>query len=216
IKKAISLGVAKINVNTECQLAFQEATRKYIEAGKDREGKGFRVIYYQDVTEAVTAPPITAFTDVEKEFFPLHGEFGVAFKPTIEDTPKSSIKYQKTFCKYFNELSGENIESPYDLEFKLHLPFNVLQEAQYAGDSSYSHKIGGSSDFCQYDPRETEEEQSNYNFQLLQMESDFSRINYKNYTNIMWGDAGICHFFINSEKLKNLDFSDIFYYCDCC
>ncbi len=41
IKKAISLGVAKINVNTECQLAFQEATRKYIEAGKDLQGKGF-------------------------------------------------------------------------------------------------------------------------------------------------------------------------------
>ncbi|MBE6862578.1 MAG: fructose-bisphosphate aldolase, partial [Ruminococcus sp.] len=41
IKKAISLGVAKINVNTECQLVFQEATRAYIEAGKDLEGKGF-------------------------------------------------------------------------------------------------------------------------------------------------------------------------------
>ena len=41
IKKAISLGVAKINVNTECQIAFAEATRKYIEAGKDLEGKGF-------------------------------------------------------------------------------------------------------------------------------------------------------------------------------
>ncbi|MBP1573281.1 MAG: class II fructose-1,6-bisphosphate aldolase [Oscillospiraceae bacterium] len=41
IKKAISLGVAKINVNTECQLAFQEATRKYVEEGKDLQGKGF-------------------------------------------------------------------------------------------------------------------------------------------------------------------------------
>ncbi|HHV12559.1 MAG TPA: class II fructose-1,6-bisphosphate aldolase [Clostridiales bacterium] len=41
IKKAISLGVAKINVNTECQWAFQEATRKYIEEGKDKAGKGF-------------------------------------------------------------------------------------------------------------------------------------------------------------------------------
>ncbi len=41
IKQAISLGVAKINVNTECQLSFQEATRKYFEAGKDLEGKGF-------------------------------------------------------------------------------------------------------------------------------------------------------------------------------
>ncbi len=41
IKKAIDLGVSKINVNTECQLSFQEATRKYIEEGKDLQGKGF-------------------------------------------------------------------------------------------------------------------------------------------------------------------------------
>ena len=41
IKKAIDLGVAKINVNTECQLVFAEATRKYIEEGKDQQGKGF-------------------------------------------------------------------------------------------------------------------------------------------------------------------------------
>ena len=41
IAKAISLGVCKININTECQLVFAEATRKYIEAGKDLQGKGF-------------------------------------------------------------------------------------------------------------------------------------------------------------------------------
>ncbi len=41
IKEAISLGVSKINVNTECQLAFADATRKYIEAGKDLQGKGY-------------------------------------------------------------------------------------------------------------------------------------------------------------------------------
>ena len=41
VKKAIDLGVCKVNVNTECQLAFADATRKYIEAGKDLEGKGF-------------------------------------------------------------------------------------------------------------------------------------------------------------------------------
>ncbi|MFV0504941.1 MAG: class II fructose-1,6-bisphosphate aldolase [Lachnospirales bacterium] len=41
VKEAISLGVAKINVNTECQLTFAAATRKYVEAGKDKEGKGY-------------------------------------------------------------------------------------------------------------------------------------------------------------------------------
>ena len=41
IKKAIDLGVSKINVNTECQLVFADATRGYIEAGKDQQGKGY-------------------------------------------------------------------------------------------------------------------------------------------------------------------------------
>lgn len=41
VRKAISLGVSKVNVNTECQLSFAAATRKYIEEGKDRQGKGF-------------------------------------------------------------------------------------------------------------------------------------------------------------------------------
>lgn len=182
----------------------------------DKNNKGYRVIYYEDISENFTVPPISEFTDYEKEFFPLKDEFGVEFFPSTEDTPKDSIKYQKLFCRYFNELSGENIESPYDLEFKLKLPFKVLSKAIYEGNSSYGHKIGGSSDFCQYDPRESEEAQEKYNFQLLQMESDFGRINDKDYENIMWGDAGICHFFINSEKLKNRDFSDILYYCDCC
>ena len=41
IRKAISMGVAKVNVNTECQIVFAEATRKYIEEGKDQQGKGY-------------------------------------------------------------------------------------------------------------------------------------------------------------------------------
>lgn len=41
LKKAIDLGVSKVNVNTECQLVFAEATRKYIEEGKDLQGKGY-------------------------------------------------------------------------------------------------------------------------------------------------------------------------------
>ncbi|MCF0135623.1 MAG: class II fructose-bisphosphate aldolase, partial [Lachnospiraceae bacterium] len=41
VHEAVTLGVAKVNVNTECQLAFQEATRAYVEAGKDLQGKGF-------------------------------------------------------------------------------------------------------------------------------------------------------------------------------
>ena len=71
IKKAISLGVAKINVNTECQLAFQDATRKYIEAGKDLEGKGFD-------PRKLLAPGAEAIKATVKEKMELFGSVGKA------------------------------------------------------------------------------------------------------------------------------------------
>ena len=71
IKKAISLGVAKINVNTECQLYFQEATRKYIEAGKDLEGKGFD-------PRKLLAPGTEAIKVIVKEKMELFGSVGKA------------------------------------------------------------------------------------------------------------------------------------------
>ncbi len=71
IQKAISLGVSKINVNTECQLAFQEATRAYIEAGKDREGKGFD-------PRKLLAPGFEAIKATVKEKMELFGSIGKA------------------------------------------------------------------------------------------------------------------------------------------
>ena len=71
IKKAISLGVAKINVNTECQLSFADATRKYIEAGKDLEGKGFD-------PRKLLAPGTEAIKATVKEKMELFGSVGRA------------------------------------------------------------------------------------------------------------------------------------------
>lgn len=71
IKKAISLGVSKINVNTECQLAFQEATRKYIEAGKDKEGKGYD-------PRKLLEPGFNAIKETIKDKMELFGSVGKA------------------------------------------------------------------------------------------------------------------------------------------
>ena len=71
IKKAISLGVSKINVNTECQLSFADATRKYIEAGKDLEGKGFD-------PRKLLAPGADAIKATVKEKMELFGSVGKA------------------------------------------------------------------------------------------------------------------------------------------
>ena len=66
IKKAITLGVCKINVNTECQLAFAAATRKYIEADKDNEGKGYD-------PRKLLAPGFEAIKDTVREKIKLFG-----------------------------------------------------------------------------------------------------------------------------------------------
>ncbi|ABX44030.1 class II fructose-1,6-bisphosphate aldolase [Lachnoclostridium phytofermentans] len=71
IKKAISLGVAKINVNTECQLSFAAATRKYIEDGKDLQGKGFD-------PRKLLAPGVVAIRATVKEKMELFGSVGKA------------------------------------------------------------------------------------------------------------------------------------------
>ena len=71
IKKAISLGVSKINVNTECQLAFAAATRTYVEAGKDLQGKGFD-------PRKLLAPGVEAIKATVKEKMELFGSVGKA------------------------------------------------------------------------------------------------------------------------------------------
>ena len=71
IKKAISLGVSKINVNTECQLSFAAATREYIEAGKDKVGKGFD-------PRKFLAPGAEAIKATVKEKMELFGSIGKA------------------------------------------------------------------------------------------------------------------------------------------
>ncbi len=71
IRKAISLGVCKINVNTECQLSFAAATRKYIEEGKDLQGKGFD-------PRKLLAPGFEAIKETVKEKMELFGSVGKA------------------------------------------------------------------------------------------------------------------------------------------
>lgn len=71
IKKAITLGVSKINVNTECQLSFAAATRKYIEEGKDLQGKGFD-------PRKLLAPGYEAIKATVKEKMELFGSVGKA------------------------------------------------------------------------------------------------------------------------------------------
>ena len=97
--------------------------------------------------------------------------------------------------------------------------FDYVEELKYtegrSGDDIYDeygnrsggHQIGGYPFFTQTDPRSYEAALRIYDFLLLQLDTD---------DNIMWGDSGVANFFINFEKLKQHDFSDVFFNWDCC
>ena len=87
--------------------------------------------------------------------------------------------------------------------------YDYLDEQDYEEATEQLHQIGGYPYFTQDDPRE---ENSKYNFLLFQLDSEYWQDHYK----VIWGDSGICNFFINLERLKKLDFSDILYNWDCC
>lgn len=92
---------------------------------------------------------------------------------------------------------------------------NYIDNSQELSDEEYNkiigHKVGGYPYFTQSDPRD-EKMLEYYDFLLFQLDTDYIG----NEDVVMWGDAGVGNFFINSEKLKNQDFSDVLYNWDCC
>lgn len=174
----------------------------------------FRIVYHESVDTTVTEDEIKSKIvpneyeqDGEEDFMPVNGEYGLTFAPSENVMTVFDYRFDKEFAKRYNALdTDKDIEDTYDPEY------NVDEFLEYS-DAAFAHKIGGYPAFTQEDPRKclSEEEAANYDFLLLQLESDFS----DGVGRILWGDAGICNFFINSEKLKALDFSDVIYNWDC-
>lgn len=165
----------------------------------------FRIIYYKDVDTSVTEAEIKAkFKENEfdnDEMFPVIGEYGLVFHTDEDSLSICDCHFDTKFTEKYNQLNINNkIESYYD----------IIADIDEINDNTdaFGHKIGGYPAFTQEDPRE---ENSSYDFLLLQLDSEFGDGKDK----ILWGDAGICNFFINSKKLKNLDFSDVIYNWDC-
>lgn len=104
---------------------------------------------------------------------------------------------------------GMSFEKSKDKEFDYNTDDEEILE-EY--DSLSSHKVGGYPFFTQSDPRPDMENGNYYDFLLFQLDTDY--IGKEDV--VMWGDSGVGNFFINSEKLKNCDFSDVLYNWDCC
>ena len=129
---------------------------------------------------------------------------------TKEEIQKKIIKSEYDEDEYNMPVSGE-----YGMEFSKgeskENPFDEDDDGTKTYD--FFHQIGGYPFFTQGDPRESDEKRNQYDFLLFQLDSDYAS---GADDHVMWGDSGVGNFFINSEKLKNLDFSDVLYNWDCC
>lgn len=150
---------------------------------------GFRVIYYPEIDTTVTEE------EVKSKFVKNETDDDDFYTPVCSECGMSFEPSEDRYIDY------DTIEDDYDED---------ADEDEIANDERWTEnfysKVGGYPTFTQYEPR-NEEQQEKYDFLLLQLDSEWEKI--------LWGDMGIGNFFISSEKLKNRDFSDVFYNWDC-
>lgn len=173
----------------------------------------FRIVYHRDIDETVTETEILSklvMNEYEKNEdggdSPLYGEYGMTFTKEQTYISDNDERFGEIFCKKYNSIyRKKKLKSYHDCNVDL----DEIEGYEKANEDAFGHKIGGYPGFTQYDPRDTDD---SHDFLLFQLDSDFDGgDDYK----VMWGDAGIANFFINSEKLKKCDFTDVLYNWDC-
>ncbi len=157
--------------------------------------KGFKVIFDEDEEKFET------FNSSPTELpFPINGSFTPKFSLTNDFLTLCDYRFHKTFDKIISE-KFDTVLTPED-KYNEDFIEQIYDE---------HHKLSGSTCFAQEDVRDYDNGFGKYDFLLLQLVSDYSGEKEKT----MFGDAGVCNFFIPSKKLANKDFSDILYTWDC-
>ena len=185
----------------------------------------FRVIYHENIDRTVNEQDIlsqvvkTAY-EISDDYFviqPSNAKLGLEFEKTQGFLTDCDYRFEDIF---FNDIFkklfpyDENdedyeIESYYELIESLGEFDDVCAENSKRKDG---HKIGGYPRFTQIDPRKYHKDFNRFDYLLFQLDTD----RYKEAgIEVMWGDYGIGNFFINKEKLKAKDFSDVLYNWDC-
>lgn len=170
----------------------------------------FQIIYYETVDETVTEEEVAAkvIESEEESYFPIDKEIALKFVKVKESLTFGDYRFEKLFIEKFNKLSpDEQLDDIYNLDFNI---FDVPDKpcSEHLSKSGWGHKTGGYPSFTQMDPRNEDDGLDTVLLQIDSCKIDDSH-------EIIWGDTGICNFFINEEKLKNCDFSDVMYNWDC-
>ena len=168
---------------------------------------GFRVVYHEKIDPSVTREglgPLNIPTHADMEFWPVMQSGAVRLEKTAGCIGPEDFRFPALFAQAFRAVTGEPLEPGPDFD---RLQEEVERELYDQLCGCGSHLLGWPH-FTQADPRE---EGSPYDTLLFQMDSDWE----EDETYVMWGDAGVCNFFINREDLKKRDFSRVLYTWDC-
>lgn len=194
----------------------QQLGADFMDFDSINNNKNKRVIYYPTIEDCYSKEEINSLYQPKgldgKVLTPLQNgaPFALSFK--VEKQPITVMEY--SFNSLFNSAWNEKFPS---LKIEEEWPeleevnidvFNILEKelTELASET----QIGGYGYFTQWDPR-TEDHLSEYNVVLLQIDTDYGADEHT----IMWGDGGIGNFFIQEDKLKQLDFSNVLYNWDC-
>ncbi|MFR7908478.1 MAG: YwqG family protein [Oscillospiraceae bacterium] len=181
----------------------------------------YQVVYHEKIDESITEADVLSIGikttgDLEKEnksvnqqdsnCFPVRGEYAVSFKMEKAYMNDCDVRCDELLHKIAEELGVE-----LDSRLEFYQMFDEYDK-KYVDihESTYGHRMFGYPHFRQWDPRGVEAADY-YDTLLFQLDSDY----WKNQWRILWGDAGVGAFFINSKKLEELDFGDVLYNWDC-
>jgi uncharacterized protein YwqG len=158
--------------------------------------KGFRVLFFEEDEVKNHCTDFSFLQEVmATENTPIFKPHSLVFKIEEEYLGRGDVRFEKNGKKVMQELQKNYPQFE-----------DEIDDAFYEDFPNGGHKIGGYAFFTQEDPRNYDEELSEYVL-LLQIDTD---------DEIMWGDSGVGNFFIHSEDLLKKDFSKVLYNWDCC
>ncbi|MFD3447414.1 YwqG family protein [Microbacteriaceae bacterium 4G12] len=163
--------------------------------------KNFRVIYYPGIVadETLLVTDFAYMDEIDKDMLPFTEEYELLSQLKYEAISMNDYRFEKLTTGVI------------DLEEEVEVNGETMEMWDVCGEhlSGTGHKIGGYPFFTQTDPRERENNYSNYDILLLQIDTDDGE------NEIMWGDSGVANFFIKKEDLLNLNFANVLYNWDC-
>ena len=174
----------------------------------DEEGKGFRIVYHEDIGASSTPAGIPTHDNVESMITPVKQE--TAIDAVVEPTSMgvNNGDFNNLFFEIVKELTGEDHSGKMWYEYLNN--DDCLYFEQNMGMKHPRHQMLGYPNFSQEDARRDIEKHDTL---LFQLDSQFSTIDRKEL--VMWGDMGSGFIFINHEDLAALDFSRCYYCWDC-